>query len=314
MTPNAGRLFPLVSRSLPVVLYLAAYALTLFVMHAQLGFGVVEPLFVLLVFGVALSLLAWWTTRAVKPRDITVAHPQQETTAVAVYLLVVVAFITWGLPAVRVLSVQPVAQSLLVTASKLLVFVLVPLVLWRRLWQYRLPQFVDLPAGLRGHWRAAVLVSLALLILQAVVGRAPKELTALHPHATELLVSLLITGPWLFVEVGIVEEFFFRGLLQARLAAVTRSELSGLVLAAVLFGLAHAPGFYLRPAATGEALGAHPTLLMVIGYSVVITSVTGFFMGILWIRTRNLLLLAVVHTAGDLLPNLAETIRLWRPH
>lgn len=34
--------------------------------------------------------------------------------------------------------------------------------------------------------------------------------------------------------------------------------------------------------------------------------------GIIWIRTRNLLLLALIHTAGDLLPNLAETIRLLR--
>ena len=300
------------SRSLPLALYLAAYAVTLFVMHTQLGFGVAEPLFVLLLFGVALSLLAWWATRAARPRDIAVAHPQQEATVLAVYVVVVVAFLTWGLPGARALSAQPVAQSLLGTAAKLLVFVLVPLMLWRGLWRYRLTQFVDFPAGLRGHWRAALVMSLALLVLQVVVGRAPKDLAALHPHATELLVSVLVTGPWLFVEVGIVEEFFFRGLLQARLAAVTRSEPSGLVLMAVIFGLAHAPGFYLRPAGTGEALGTHPTLLMAIGYSVVLTSVTGFFLGILWMRTRNLLLVALVHTAGDLLPNLADTIRLWR--
>jgi len=95
------------------------------------------------------------------------------------------------------------------------------------------------------------------------------------------------------------------------MAALLGSELAGLVAMALIFGLAHAPGFYLRPEATGEALGANPSVLTAIGYSIVVTSVTGFFLGILWIRTRNLLLLALVHAAGDLLPNLAETIRLW---
>ncbi len=105
-----------------------------------------------------------------------------------------------------------------------------------------------------------------------------------------------------------MEEFFFRGLVQARLAALFRSELWALVAMALIFGLAHAPGFYLRPEATGETLGSHPSMIIAIGYSIVITSVTGFFLGILWIRTRNLLLLALIHAAGDLLPNLAGTI------
>jgi membrane protease YdiL (CAAX protease family) len=301
------------SRSVPLALYLAVYAATLFIMHATLGYAVAEPLAVLLLFGVALSLLAWWTTRGATPRDIAVAHPRQEAAALGVYMIVVVAFLTWGLPGVRALGAQPIAQTLLGTAAKLLVLVFVPFLLWRRLWRYRLPQFVDLRAGLGGHWRAAVIMSVALVLLQAVVGRGPRELAALHPHAIELFAGVLVTASWLFVGVGIVEEFFFRGLLQARLAALTRSELGGLVLAAVCFGLAHAPGFYLRPALSGEALGAHPGLLMAIGYSLVITSVTGFFLGILWIRTRNLLLVALVHTANDLLPALADTIRLWRP-
>ena len=55
------------------------------------------------------------------------------------------------------------------------------------------------------------------------------------------------------VEQG--ETSAIRVLLQERLAAVLRSPWGGLVVAAVLFGLVHAPGFYLRPAATQEALG-----------------------------------------------------------
>jgi len=38
---------------------------------------------------------------------------------------------------------------------------------------------------------------------------------------------------WLVVEVGLVEEFFFRALLQSRLSVFLRSEVSGIVLGKV---------------------------------------------------------------------------------
>jgi len=297
----------------PIILYLVIYALFLAAMHAENGFGLAEPLLVLLVFGVGLSLLALWTTHHVTPRNITVKHPKQESAVLAAYLVIVVVFITWGLSAVRLVTAQPVMHAALVTAAKLLVFVVVPFALWRVTWRYRTTDFVDFRSGMMGHWKAFVVISLALVILQALLGRARADLAALHPSVPELLAAVGITFVWFVIEVGIVEEFFFRGLVQARLAALFRSELWALVAMALIFGLAHAPGFYLRPEATGETLGSHPSMIIAIGYSIVITSVTGFFLGILWIRTRNLLLLALIHAAGDLLPNLAGTIHLWRP-
>jgi membrane protease YdiL (CAAX protease family) len=297
----------------PIILYLLVYALVLAAMHVGYGFDVAEPLLVLLVFGVGLSLLALWTTRNARPRNITVKQPRQESAALAGYLVIVVGFITWGLPSVRLISAQPVLQAALVTIAKLLVLVIVPFAIWCVAWRYRVGEFVDLRAAMSGHWRPLVVLSIALVIVQAFLGRARADLASLHPSRPELLVAVGLTGAWLFIEVGVVEEFFFRGLVQARVAAFMGSELVGLVVMALVFGLAHAPGFYLRPVATGEALGAHPSILIAIGYSIVVTSVTGFFLGVLWIRTRNLLLLALIHAAGDLLPNLAGTIRLWRP-
>lgn len=299
-------------KSRPIIVYLLIYALFLAAMHLGGGFGLAEPLLVMLVFGLGLSLLALWATRHAKPRNITVKHPRQESATLAGYLVIVVCFITWGLPAVRLISTQPVLQAAFVATAKLLVFVVAPLALWRVAWRYRVRDFVDLRAAIGGQWRTLIVLSLALLALQAFLGRARTDLAMLHPSASELLVAIGLTSVWLFIEVGVVEEFFFRGLVQARAAALMGSEMTGLVTMALVFGLAHAPGLYLRPAMTGEALGAHPNLLMAAGYSIVITSVTGFFLGIIWIRTRNLLLLALIHTAGDLLPNLAETIRLWR--
>ncbi len=296
----------------PIILYLLIYALFLVAMHLEGGFSVTEPLLVMLLFGLGLSLLALWATRHAKPRNITVKHPRQESASLAGYLLIVVGFITWGLPGVQLISTQPVLQAVFITTAKLLVFVVAPFALWRAAWRYQARDFVDLRAAISGQWRALIVLSLALLALQASIGRARTDLAILHPSASELLVAIGLTSVWLFIEVGVVEEFFFRGLVQARASALMGSEMMGVVIMALVFGLAHAPGFYLRPAATGEALGAHPSILIAVGYSIVITSVTGFFLGVVWIRTRNLLLLALIHTAGDLLPNLAETIRLLR--
>ncbi|HYA64529.1 MAG TPA: CPBP family intramembrane glutamic endopeptidase, partial [Candidatus Sulfotelmatobacter sp.] len=114
---------------------------------------------------------------------------------------------------------------------------------------------------------------------------------------------------WLLIEVGVVEEFFFRVLLQERLAAVLRSPWGGLVLAALLFGLVHAPGLYLRTSATQESLGSHPSLLMAVGYSIVMTSLAGLFVGVLWMRTRNFAVVVIVHAAGDFLPNLVPWVK-----
>ena len=80
-------------------------------------------------------------------------------------------------------------------------------------------------------------------------------------------------------------------------------------MSSVLFGLTHAPGFYLRPAATQEALGPHPSLLLAVGYSIVVTSVASFFLGILWMRTKNLAVVIIVHAAADFLPNLVPFCR-----
>jgi len=77
----------------------------------------------------------------------------------------------------------------------------------------------------------------------------------------------------------------------------------------LLFGLAHAPGLYLRTGLTQEGLPAHPPLLMAVGYSIVITSVAGFFLGVRWARTRDFGLIVLVHTMADLLPDLLPTLR-----
>ena len=94
-------------------------------------------------------------------------------------------------------------------------------------------------------------------------------------------------------------------------ARVCKSEVGAIVVMCVLFGLAHAPGLYFRAGRTLEAVGTSPSWLMALGYSIVVTSVAGFFLGVLWARTQNLLLVMAIHAAGDLIPNLAPIVKAW---
>jgi uncharacterized protein len=108
-----------------------------------------------------------------------------------------------------------------------------------------------------------------------------------------------------------VEEFFFRALVQSRLAAALKSEISGVVLMSLIFGLAHAPGFIFRHAGEVEGLGSNPNVLDAIAYSIVVLAISGVTFGVTWARTKNLFAVMLIHAAGDLLPNFAVFAQTW---
>lgn len=110
---------------------------------------------------------------------------------------------------------------------------------------------------------------------------------------------------------GFGGRIFFSGLLQNRLGVLLKSEWSALAVSAFIFGLVHAPGVYLRQAGVVEGIGESPGFFTSISYCIAIQTIPGLFLGILWIKTRNLWLLMAIHAMIDLLPNLAEFIRDW---
>jgi membrane protease YdiL (CAAX protease family) len=130
-----------------------------------------------------------------------------------------------------------------------------------------------------------------------------------HFTAFQLFVGLSLCFVWLVVEAGLVEEFFFRGLAQSHFAAAFKSEVSGIVLMSLIFGLAHAPGFIFRHAGEVEGLGSNPSAIDAIAYSIVVLAVSGITFGIIWARTKNLFVLMLIHAAGDLLPNFGTFVR-----
>jgi membrane protease YdiL (CAAX protease family) len=223
------------------------------------------------------------------------------------YLAVIAWLLVLGFSRIAHVSSEP-WLSIAVLGMKLVVFVVVPAAFIMAAGGYKIAELIPFSLGWRAL-RPALWMSLAVLLMQSILGRGLHDIQEAHLPVWLLAVAAPLCFAWLIVEVGVVEEFFFRVLLQERLAAELRSPWGGLVVAALLFGLVHAPGFYLRTAATQESLGAHPSLLMAIGYSIVLTSLTGLFLGILWMRTRNFAVLVIVHAASDLLPNLVPWIR-----
>jgi len=288
--------------------YIALYAAALYAMARFGHFDAGDALGVFAVLGVGFSLAAWLLTIGVKPLPYRVLEPGREVRTLLLYLIPLTAFIAFGFAAIHRYVTSEPADSIAILLAKLAVFVVVPAWIMVAGFGYR-PADLAPVSTKTSHMLVFMSMSLVLVIFQSVAGRGLREFAHARLPGNTLLFGMPLVFLWLVLEVGVVEEFFFRVLLQSRLSAALRSELGGIVLMSLIFGLVHAPGLYLRTSVTQEGLSSHPSLLMAVGYSIVITSVAGFFLGVLWARTRNFLVLILVHAATDLLPNTLPALR-----
>jgi membrane protease YdiL (CAAX protease family) len=299
---------------------IAGYAASFFLLGHNKTFAPGDAISVLVIFGLIFPFLAWVTTIRARPLNLTIHRNPAEMWLLLACLIGVTLFLVWGsalsealLPASRVSSGR--GKFLLVLTRKLLVFVVIPFLLFRTIFGYRWKDFGVQIAGLRAlignHLPVVLVLSLAILAFQFFVGSGAAPIRRGEFSATQLAIGLPICFAWLLFEVGLVEEFFFRALLQTRLAAWFRSEVSGVALMALLFGLSHAPGFILRGAGAPDAIGANPTVLDSIAYAIVVLSVSGIFFGIVWARTKNLFAVMFIHASADLLPNFAHFAKTW---
>ncbi len=296
--------------------YVAGYfffwvALLAALIHTQ-RFAPEEAVAGLVILGVFFPALALFVTRHAEPLDHQIRNAGRECAFLLVYLFFIAFVLVKGFGPAGRITAEP-QHALAVFATKLILFVFLPAMLLATLQRYSWTELFIFAF----RWRAlapAFWMSLAALAMQALLGRGLRDIWTSGLPAHALLIAAPLSLLLLLFEVGLVEEFFFRTLLQERLAALLRSPWAGLVCAALLFGLVHAPGFYLRPAATQEALGAHPTLFFAVSYSVVVTSLAGLFLGVLWMRTKNLAVVAIVHAAADFLPNLVPFCKTFHIH
>ncbi|HEX9187760.1 MAG TPA: CPBP family intramembrane glutamic endopeptidase [Vicinamibacteria bacterium] len=297
--------------SLAVSTYLLLVGTSLARLGSSPGFAAGEALAGMVVFGLLFSLVALGVTRGATPRPVEVRRPGRELAAVTAYLVVFAAgFLGWGLSALRAAVPGEPQRSVVLLVAKLAAMVLAPaLVLvamghgWRELLRVHRPDRVER--------RALLVMGALLLLLQLVAGRGPKLIEALPQPAWAIALAAPFALAWMCLEAGLTEEFLFRVAFQTRAAAWLRSETAGLVAMAVLFGLAHAPGYVLRGAHAMEGFASAPDPLTAAAYSIVVVSPIGLAFGVLWARTRSLLLVVLLHGWTDLVPNLAEFVRTW---
>jgi len=300
---------------------LVALVVSLLVLSRGPEFELGDKLFGLALFGIVLPLLAWFALRRAKPLEVNIHPTSVEILVLVGYVAALSAYLAFGpqtidavLPQSWVASAQ--IHFFIKIALKLFVFVVLPFLIFGPPFGYTLGDFGLQWAGarecLRSHLPVILVISGVMLAFQYFAGRAAAPLREGHLTSSQLLLGLPLAFLWLALEAGFVEEFFFRGLLQARLSAWFRSEVTGVVLMSLLFGLAHAPGFIFRSSGEVEGLGAHPSALEAIAYSVATISVIGVLFGVIWARTRNLIALVLIHAAIDLLPNVSAFVKTWR--
>ena len=292
-----------------LVAYAVIYALSLAHLARQPGFGFEEPLAILVIFGGFLSALAWLSTRGIVPRPHPVRDPARESLVLLAFLAVfALGFLGWGLSALKAAVTTQPAQELLVILAKLLAMVGAPLLVFRAL-GYHWRELLSLPRLAGREWVAFGVMAVALLALQALVGRGVQAIAALPEPAWLIAAFVPLTVVLMCVEAGLTEEFLFRVLVQTRLAAWMKSEVAGIVAMSLLFGLAHAPGYVLRGAHLFEGMAGAPSPLTAAAYAIAVVSAIGFMFGVLWARTRSLLLVVLLHGLTDTIPNLAPTVR-----
>lgn len=284
------------------------------------AFGREDAVGGIVIFGLAFPVIAWVTTLRARPLPVPAHRRAGEMALLFGCLVLVTLYLIWGAAVANALVPADWLASergkfLVVLGRKVIVFVAIPFLLFRILFGYRWRDFGLQAAGLRAlrgdHLAVVVVLSALILVFQYFAGTGAAPIRRGEFNATQLAIGLPLCFAWLFVEVGLVEEFFFRAIVQERLAAWFKSEISGVALMALLFGLAHAPGFILRRAGLAEAIGENPSAADAIAYAIVVLSVGGIFFGIVWARTKNLFAVMFIHAATDLLPNFKQFVSTW---
>lgn len=113
----------------------------------------------------------------------------------------------------------------------------------------------------------------------------------------QLVMALSVGFVHSFFSAALPEELFYRGLIQRRLSAGLRSPWSGVLLAALFFGVAHS--------SANAAWGFGKAGLDGFAEAVFVQTFLGLVFGVLYLRTRNLFLCMGVHASVNAVTNIA---------
>lgn len=143
----------------------------------------------------------------------------------------------------------------------------------------------------------AFLLGALFTALQVVLSRNRGEIAALLISPRALYLLPLSFGLMLLL-AGFTEEFFFRGVLQSRLAELFKSQVWAVIVASLLFGLYHVPYAYFHP-----RWPSHGNLGAAFGMAMGQGVPAGLVLGTFLVRTRgNLLPCIVLHSMINMAP------------
>lgn len=268
-----------------------------------------SPIFVMLIFGVGLSGIAWLLTRGASAPRVEVKRPRTESGAVILYLaLYAVLFLGFGMTWARGAFAAGPEQESAVLALKLAVHVVLPALLLVLLGE-KLGPITQLGLSRRKFWRTLIVLGVIILGIVCVITPSLKQISGIPPTFETMIWAMPLGYVWMTLEAGVTEEFLFRGMLQTRLTAWFNSPWAGVIVTSVLFGLAHAPGLFMRGGPGVDGWSTDP--LQVIAHTIAVLSPIGLTFGLIYARTKSLLLVILLHGLVDWLPNLAEFVETW---
>ena len=291
-----------------IAAYVAVWALATGYFAARGGDWSV-PIASLGIFGIALSAIIWFLTRKMDPSPVPVARPARESVALLVYLgIYAVLLIGILLGTLKQAIPAGPTQEVVVLAYKLVIHVAIPAAIIVMVGGTVRP-LLDAGIKRRGFWSTLIVLGLLMIALLAVVSPSLKEIGALNLTPGALIPWLLAAFAWIAIEAGLCEEFLFRACLQSRLTAWLQSPAAAIVASSLLFALAHWPGLYFRGGPGVDGWSSDP--LQVAAFTIATLSPLSIALGLLWARSRSLLLVVMVHAAIDVLPFTSEFVKLW---
>jgi len=218
------------------IIYVAMYAASVFYLTQNHIFTFNDLLPVFAIAGVGFSFVAWLFTLGAKPIPISLSLPGAQAFVAVLLVAVVAAYLVWGSPFVMgdaATDKSSFAYQAVALTSKLLVFVIFPFVIFQSFFKSTWSDFgLSREAWLRLLGRdglAAIALGGAICVFQYFVGQAAEPIRSGAIAGNTLWLGLPLAFAWLMLEVGLVEEFFFHGLLQSRLAALFKSEWAGTI-------------------------------------------------------------------------------------
>jgi membrane protease YdiL (CAAX protease family) len=303
-----------------IIIYLIIYSISVTLMIIMVHYPAGELISIFILLGPILTSMAYFISRTSSPLFSDRNGQAKESMVILALIIYIMIVITWRKDITslffqdRILENERL-ESFITLIFKLLAFVVIPLILYFVLYRFTLKDWgINLPIKAyftRKSITIFFIMTFMLFLVQFYMGNGAKPIREGLLTQKQLLFGLPLFYIWLIFEVGIVEEFFFRNLLQSRISVILNSQTGGIVISALVFGLAHAPGIFLREGGVLANLGEEPSLWLSIGYSISVLSIAGLFLAVIWAKTRNFWLIVGIHAFVDTLPGLKDFIELW---